>query len=68
MDGIRSQDVMELPEETNLTELHQFLRDIVREGGMDVTRWKRSWSGCWTKTPSARRPSGSASSPWKSGA
>ena len=28
---------MELPEETNLTELHQFLRDIVREGGMDVT-------------------------------
>ena len=36
--SIRSQDVMELPEETkNLTELHQFLRDIVREGGMDVT-------------------------------
>ena len=34
---IRSRDVMELPEETNLTELHQFLRDIVREGGMDVT-------------------------------
>ena len=35
--SIRSQDVMELPEEPNLTELHQFLRDIVREGGMDVT-------------------------------
>ena len=36
--SIRSQDVMELPEETrNLTELHQFLRDVVREGGMDVT-------------------------------
>ena len=35
---IRSQDVMELPEETkNLNELHQFLRDVVREGGMDVT-------------------------------
>ena len=35
---IRSQDVMELPEETrNLTELHQFLRDVVRAGGMDVT-------------------------------
>ena len=29
---------MELPEETrNLTELHQFLRDVVRAGGMDVT-------------------------------
>ena len=36
--SIRSQDVMELPEETrNLTELHQFLRDVVRVGGMDVT-------------------------------
>ena len=36
--SIRSQDVMELPEETrNLTELHQFLRDMVRAGGMDVT-------------------------------
>ena len=35
--SIRSQDVMELPEETrNLTELHQFLRDVVRAGGMDV--------------------------------
>ena len=36
--SIRSQDVMELPEETrNLTELHQFLRDVVRARGMDVT-------------------------------
>ena len=36
--SIRSQDVMELSEETrNLTELHQFLRDVVRAGGMDVT-------------------------------
>ena len=36
--SIRSQDVLELPEETrNLTELHQFLRDVVRAGGMDVT-------------------------------
>ena len=36
--SIRSQDVMELPEETrNLTELHKFLRDVVRAGGMDVT-------------------------------
>ena len=36
--SIRSQDVMEMPEETrNLTELHQFLRDVVRAGGMDVT-------------------------------
>lgn len=36
--SIRSQDVMELPDETrNLTELHQFLRDVVRAGGMDVT-------------------------------
>ena len=36
--SIRNQDVMELPEETrNLTELHQFLRDVVRAGGMDVT-------------------------------
>ena len=36
--SIRSQDVMELLEETrNLTELHQFLRDVVRAGGMDVT-------------------------------
>lgn len=36
--SIRSQDVMELPEETrNLTELHQSLRDVVRAGGMDVT-------------------------------
>ena len=36
--SIRSQDVMELPGETrNLTELHQFLRDVVRAGGMDVT-------------------------------
>ena len=36
--SIRSQDVMELPEETrNLPALHQFLRDVVRAGGMDVT-------------------------------
>ena len=35
---IRSQDVMELPEEhANLSELHAFLRDVVRAGGMDVT-------------------------------
>ena len=35
---IRSQDVMELPEEhANLSELHAFLRDAVRAGGMDVT-------------------------------
>ena len=35
---IRSQDVMELPEEhANLSELHTFLRDAVRAGGMDVT-------------------------------
>ena len=35
---IRSQDVMELPEEhADLSELHAFLRDAVRAGGMDVT-------------------------------
>ena len=35
---IRSQDVMELPEENaDLSELHAFLRDAVRAGGMDVT-------------------------------
>lgn len=36
--SIRSQDVMELPEENaDLSELHQFLREVVRDGGMDVT-------------------------------
>ena len=35
---IRSQDVMELPEEhADLSELHAFLRDAVRASGMDVT-------------------------------
>ena len=35
---IRRQDVMELPEEhADLSELHAFLRDAVRAGGMDVT-------------------------------
>ncbi len=35
---IRSQDVMELPEENaDLSELHAFLKDAVRMGGMDVT-------------------------------
>ena len=35
---IRSRDVMELPEENaNLSALHQFLRDAVRAGGMDVS-------------------------------
>lgn len=35
---IRSQDVMELPEEdADLSELHRFLRDAVKAGGMDVT-------------------------------
>ena len=35
---IRSQDVMELPEENaDLSELHRFLTDAVRMGGMDVT-------------------------------
>ena len=35
---IRSKDVMELPEENaDLSALHQFLRRVVRAGGMDVT-------------------------------
>ena len=35
---IRSRDVMELPEENaDLSVLHQFLRRVVKEGGMDVT-------------------------------
>ena len=35
---IRSKDVMELPEENaDLSALHQFLRRVVKEGGMDVT-------------------------------
>ena len=35
---IRSKDVMELPEEdADLSALHQFLRDAVRAGGMDVS-------------------------------
>ena len=35
---IRSRDVMELPEENaDLSELHAFLREVVRDGGMDVT-------------------------------
>ena len=35
---IRSKDVMELPEENaDLSALHQFLRDAVRAGGMDVS-------------------------------
>lgn len=35
---IRSRDVMELPEENaDPAGLHTFLRDVVREGGMDVT-------------------------------
>ena len=35
---IRSRDVMELPEENaDLSALHQFLRQVVRAGGMDVT-------------------------------
>ena len=36
--SIRSQDVMELPEQdADLSELHRFLREVVRQGGMDVT-------------------------------
>ncbi len=35
---IRSRDVMELPEEdADLSALHQFLRSVVKAGGMDVT-------------------------------
>ena len=35
---IRSRDVMELPEEdADLSALHQFLRSVVRAGGMDVS-------------------------------
>ena len=35
---IRSKDVMELPEEdADLSALHQFLQDVVRAGGMDVS-------------------------------
>ena len=35
---IRSQDVMELPEENaDLSALHSFLRSVVKAGGMDVT-------------------------------
>ena len=35
---IRSKDVMELPEEdADLSALHQFLRSVVKAGGMDVT-------------------------------
>ena len=35
---IRSRDVMELPEENaDFSALHQFLRRVVKEGGMDVT-------------------------------
>ena len=35
---IRSRDVIELPEENaDLSALHQFLRRVVKEGGMDVT-------------------------------
>ena len=36
--SIRSRDVMELPEEdADLSALHQFLRSVVKAGGMDVT-------------------------------
>ncbi len=36
--SIRSKDVMELPEEdADLSALHQFLRSVVKAGGMDVT-------------------------------
>ena len=36
--AIRSKDVMELPEQNaDLSELHAFLRDVVRQGGMDVS-------------------------------
>ena len=36
--SIRSQDVMELPEQdADLSELHRFLREVVRQGGMDVS-------------------------------
>ena len=36
--AIRSKDVMELPEEdADLSALHQFLRSVVKAGGMDVT-------------------------------
>lgn len=34
---IRSQDVMTLPEETGLSELHAFLRQTVAAGGLDVS-------------------------------
>ena len=36
--SIRSQDVMELPEQdADHSELHRILREVVRQGGMDVT-------------------------------
>lgn len=34
---IDDNDVLTLPEEYGLSELHQFLQDVVRHGGMDVT-------------------------------
>ncbi len=46
-----------MPEEdADLSALHQFLRSVVKAGGMDVTRWRRSWSGCWTRTRCAAAP------------
>ena len=42
--------------------------DWLRKRKLHSPRWKRSWSGCWTRTRCAPRPSGSGSSRWKSGA
>ena len=66
--SIRSQDVMELPEENaDLSELHAFLREVVREGGMDVTPLEEIVERVLDEDALRLRPSGSALSPWKSG-
>ena len=55
--SIRSQDVMELPgEEAGLSELHQFLHEVVRDGGMDVTPLEEDRGPCAGRTGPADRP------------
>ena len=67
--SIRSQDVMELPEENaDLSELHDFLREVVRDGGMDVTPLEEIVERVLDEDALRLRPSGSALSPWKAGA
>ena len=66
--AIRSKDVMELPEEdADLSALHQFLRSVVKAGGMDVTPLEEIVERVLDEDALRASPIRFGLSPWKSG-